>query len=71
MGKIIPFPTRSDQRDTNRALTDKQLFEQALQELHQETGIDFLKLCTGDPEENRRLRKQLERETEHISDDMS
>ncbi|QQE76757.1 hypothetical protein KDJ56_22045 (plasmid) [Brevibacillus composti] len=53
MNKVIPFPTHRK---------DRQTLEHVLQQMYEETGLDFFKLCTGDPEENRRLRKQFERE---------
>jgi hypothetical protein len=51
MGKVLPFTARSHRKDPNKKLAEKMAFEKVLQELYMETGIDFLKLCTGDPHE--------------------
>lgn len=59
MSNIITFPARSCRKDTNKKLIEDMAFQQALQELYEETGIDYLKLLTGDPHENIRYQTKL------------
>ncbi|WP_035301055.1 hypothetical protein [Brevibacillus thermoruber] len=69
MGKVLPFTARSHRKDPNKKLAEKMAFEKVLQELYMETGIDFLKLCTGDPHENIRYRTKLIRHTGQEEDE--
>jgi hypothetical protein len=54
VSKIIPF------RPKKKAFIERQTptadINKALSELYQETGIDFLKVVTGDERENKKLR---------------
>jgi hypothetical protein len=69
MGKVLPFTARSHRKATNADLTDKMRFEKVLQQFYQETGIDYLKLITGDPHENIRYRTELIRHTGQEEDE--
>ncbi|MDR7319650.1 hypothetical protein [Brevibacillus nitrificans] len=55
MGKVLPFTTRSVQKMTNKEIADKIMFQSVLRKMYEETGFDWLKLCTGDPHENIRF----------------
>jgi hypothetical protein len=54
MSKIIPF------RPKKKAFVERQTstpdVNKVLSEMYQETGIDFLKVVTGDERENKKLR---------------
>lgn len=63
MGKVLPFTARSNQKKMNQELADEMVekiqFRQVLQEMYEQTGIDWLKLCTGDPHEQIRFQTKL------------
>ncbi|UED78112.1 hypothetical protein [Brevibacillus sp. DP1.3A] len=64
MGNVLPFTARSNQKKTNQEIAKTMMFHDVLQEMHKETGIDWLKLCTGDPHEQIRYRTKLAGEIE-------
>ncbi|MFN7137962.1 MAG: hypothetical protein ACK4UN_01340 [Limisphaerales bacterium] len=45
------------------------MFLQVLDELKAEKGIDYMKLLTGDPEENLRFRNKLSQEARDFDDE--
>lgn len=71
MGKILPF--RMSRQRLNEIATqkqaDKEMFLQVLDELKAEKGIDYMKLLTGDPEENLRFRNKLSQEARDFDDE--
>lgn len=63
MGKMLPFTARSNHKEMNQKIADEMaeriMFREVLQQMYEETGIDWLKVCTGDPHENIRLNTRL------------
>lgn len=58
MANVVAFKPKSNRHERNaRIIKQKKefdLFEQALNELKQETGLDYFKLLTGDEKEQQR-----------------
>lgn len=55
MSKVIPFTKKTN---TDTTPHDKQQVDlnKVLADMQKETGLDFLKICTGDEKENKKLR---------------
>lgn len=54
MKNVIPFRQKNKELDTRK--TPAVDIHAALADYHEQTGIDFLKVVTGDEKENKKLR---------------
>ncbi|MGG4456862.1 hypothetical protein ABEX29_01000 [Brevibacillus porteri] len=54
MSNVIPFQRKNEATATQK--TPAADINRVLAEMHKETGIDFLKVVTGDEKENKRFR---------------
>lgn len=71
MGKILHY--RMSRNRSNEIILQKQaekeMFLRVLDELKEKKGIDYMKLLTGDPEENLRFQNKLAQEARDLDDD--
>lgn len=71
MRKILPF-RMSRQRQNEIAAekqAEKEMFLRVLDELKEKKGIDYMKLLTGDPEENLRFQNKLAQEARDLDEE--